>query len=92
MKNLIALIAERRRFAKKDVKEILDELVNVLEEHAVSGESITIHGLGTLKNTVIKERKGNDGKMLPTAIRTNFKLADNIRYANKRFKGLDKKE
>ena len=98
MKTILSLdelaeeIGKRRRFAKKDVREILDELVylfedlvadSALEENEKSRILVKARGFGHLYMQKIPVRKGNKGNMLPETTRTVFKLSKNIRNANK---------
>jgi nucleoid DNA-binding protein len=81
---LIKTIAQRADFAQKDVRVILDELIKVFEESALSGTEISVRGFGRLKFQQLKERtitKGKyAGRVLPPVKRITFKLAEGIRF------------
>jgi nucleoid DNA-binding protein len=81
---LITLIAHRLDFAKRDVKDILDELIKVFEESSLSNTEISVRGFGHLKFQQLKERtitKGKyAGRVLPPVKRITFKLAEGIRF------------
>ncbi len=90
--DLITELGRRTRYAKKDVKNILDGLVELFEElvenNPVSEENKTIElmrsrSLGKLYVQYIPERKDRVGEMLPSTSRIIFKLSENIRYADR---------
>ena len=85
MDAFIEIIAKRANFAKKDVKIILDTIVEIFTEVVVKGQILKIRGLGKLYTQIIPERKGNKGQVLPPADRVIFKLSENIRYAKQGF-------
>jgi nucleoid DNA-binding protein len=82
---VVSLIAERESFAKKDVKTILDSLIQIFEESALSETEISVRGFGKLTFSVLPARKGYNkqtGEMidLPPVKRILFRLAENIRF------------
>lgn len=94
MKNtndLIDYLANGRevKFAKMDVKELLDGIVEYFESCASSQEELKIRGFGKLTYVPIPAREissyidkqgiYHEAKSLPPAIKINFKLAENIR-------------
>ena len=62
MDAFIEIIAKRANFAKKDVKIILDTIVEIFTEVVVKGQILKIRGLGKLYTQIIPERKGNKDK------------------------------
>lgn len=81
--DFITELASRAGFTKSDVKLIYDTIVEMFEE-AVKEESILkLHNLGKLEVKKIKSRLGRNGESLPETNRVIFKLAENIRRANK---------
>lgn len=81
--DVISLIANRLSFTKGDVKNILiNGLVWVLEESVKRDKVVKIYGLGKLysQEILIKDKNGGEPKI---AKRNVFRLAKNIRYANK---------
>lgn len=92
MKNtddLITYISKSRRFTKEDVKIIIEGLIEFMEICAENQEEMKIRGFGKLSYIPIPAREisgytdkqGNyhNPKSLPPAIKTNFRLAENIR-------------
>jgi nucleoid DNA-binding protein len=89
--DLIEYLANGRKvkFAKMDVKEILDGIVEFFEECAENQESLKVRGFGFLSYIPISARdisgytdkQGvyHEPKKLPPAIKVNFRLAENIR-------------
>lgn len=90
----IKIIAKRAHFTRKDVKDILDEMIRLFEETVEDYEFdfskeknvtlLRIRGFGKLCATLIPERKGNKGETLPPTTKVYFTLAENIRQANKK--------
>ncbi len=87
--DLITYISKSRRFTKEDVKIILEALIEFMEICAEKQEEMKVRGFGKLtyvpippriissytdKNGVFHEEKN-----LPSAIKINFRLAENIR-------------
>jgi len=95
---LITVLSKRAKFVKKDVKIILDELTNLLEELVFTDNGIFENGkakillrvrdFGILKIVPIPERLGNDGKLLPASSKIVFSLGERIRFANRREKDV----
>lgn len=92
---VIDYIAKKKRFAKKDVKEILDGLIELYEDCAASGTIIKIRSFGKLHYIKIPPRKisgytdkfgrYHEPRDLPEAIKVNFKLSENIRQLAQTF-------
>lgn len=80
----IEIVAKRTGFIKKDVKEILDAMINVFVESVINNIEIKIRGFGKMYCQIIPPRLGKNGQELPEAKRVIFKLAETIRYANKK--------
>ncbi len=83
MDDAITLIADKKNFTKGDVKEILEGLVWLMEESVKKGKTLKIYGFGKLYSQVIKI-KGKDGEEPATTKRNIFKLAKNIRFADRK--------
>lgn len=94
MKNtndMIEYLANGReiKFAKMDVKELLNGVVEYFEECAKNGDELKIRGFGKLTYVPIPPRTissytdkngfFHEEKNLPSAIKINFRLAENIR-------------
>lgn len=89
--DLIEYLANGRnvKFAKMDVKEFLNGLVEFFESCAEQNEEIKIRGFGKLTFVPIPERtisefvdkKGiyHESKVLPPTVKVNFRLAEGIR-------------
>lgn len=87
--DVVKMIAFKKKFAEKDVKEILDGLVEVIEECAMEGIVVKMRSFGKLDYTRIPPRsvkaytekngKYHPAKELPETIMVNFRLAQNIR-------------
>lgn len=89
--DLIEYLANGRKvkFAKMDVKEILDGIVEFFEECAENQEVLKVRGFGVLSYVPIPAREVSgytdkqgvfhEPKSLPPAIKINFRLAENIR-------------
>ncbi len=89
--DLIEYLANSRKvkFAKMDVKELLDGIVEYFQECAEKQEELKVRGFGKLHFVPIPAREiseytdkqGNyhEPKSLPPAIKINFRLAENIR-------------
>jgi len=92
--DLISEIAKRSRFSKSDIKIILDNFTELLED-LVREESnnfddnsdskllLKSRGLGNLYSQRIKERKGSKGEQLPETTRVVWRLSENIRFAGR---------
>ena len=68
MDSFITLLAKRKNFAKKDVKIILEGIIEIFRETVIQGQILKIRGLGKLYTQIIPERKGNKGQVLPPHI------------------------
>lgn len=92
MKNtddLITYISKSRRFTKEDVKIVLEGLIEFMEICAENQEEMKVRGFGKLTYVLIPPRiissytdkNGvfHEEKNLPSAIKINFRLAENIR-------------
>ena len=84
--------AKKANFTQGDIVLILDSLIETLEDCVKEGNSVKVKGLGILNIGKIRARKGYDavrGKAteFPEAVRVNFRLSDNIRFAYKNSKG-----
>lgn len=89
--DLIEYLANGRKikFAKMDVKEILDGIVEFFEECAENQEVLKVRGFGVLSYIPIPARNisgytdkqgvYHEPKSLPQTIKINFRLAENIR-------------
>lgn len=90
--DLITELAKRGKFTKSDVKVLFDEFVGLLEELVYEnrfseGEKtkvlMKVRNLGNLYSQRIPARKGKDGQELPETNRVIFRLAENIRFADR---------
>lgn len=82
--SFIEMVAKRANFTKKDVKIILDTIIEIFTEIVLKGQTLKIRSLGKLYTQVIPARKGVKGQMLPPADRVIFRLSENIRWSKQR--------
>lgn len=82
-KDLINRISESSGFLKKDVEELIDSFVAVLEKTLAEGESIKLVGLGTF---IVKESKPQyrdvrtgEVKEAPTRKLVKFRISQTLR-------------
>ena len=85
----ISDIAQRAGFTKGDVKLIFDTIVKLFEEYARKGTVVKLRSLGKLYYQTIPARKGRNGEDLPPTTRVIFRLAENIRWADKPFRNTE---
>jgi nucleoid DNA-binding protein len=79
-KEFVKVVAKRANFTQGDVEIILDTITKIFEEATLEGVEIRVRKFGRLYHQTLPERKGGlNGKILPPARRTAFRLADNIR-------------
>ena len=81
-------IARKASFTQRDVGIILDTIVEFFEESVRNNVTIKIKNFGRLSTTTVKKRVGynavkGESQEFPETTRVNFKLASNIRTANK---------
>lgn len=55
---LLAIVAERLDFSKKDTEEVVDTLLDVISEALVKGDKVVLSGFGTFE---VRERIGRTG-------------------------------
>jgi nucleoid DNA-binding protein len=84
----IRKVAKKASFTQNDVGIILDTIIEVFEESARDGIIIKIKNVWKLTVTKVKKGMGYnavEGKAqeFPETTRVNFKLASNIRMADK---------
>lgn len=89
MKQFIKLLSKRARFSEKDTKILIDEMIAILEEYASKGKDLNIRRMGKLYRQILPVRKGKDGIIYPEAVRTVFRLSENIRYAHKKLESIN---
>ena len=82
MDDVVTLISNKKRYSKGDVKEILEGLIWLMEESVKKGKVLKIRGLGKLYSQDIKVKGINGGK-ITSAKRHIFRLAKNIRFADR---------
>lgn len=82
MGDAITLIANRQNYTHSDVKNILLGLAWLMEESVKRGKTLKIYGLGKLYSQQIetKDKNGGEPKL---AKRHIFRLAKNIRFADR---------
>jgi nucleoid DNA-binding protein len=89
----IRIISQRAGFTQGDVKEIYNAIVEMFEESARDGVELKLKGFGKLYYQMLDERNvsgytGSDGVFHPPVThppttKIVFRLAENIRYADK---------
>lgn len=79
----ISDLAGKSRFSKSDCKIIYDEIVALFEGYAREGTTVKLRSFGRMYSQIIPERKGSKGEILPETTRIIFRLAENIRYADR---------
>lgn len=83
----ISEVARRARFTKKDIRLILNIIVEILTEAARNNRNVVVRGLGELYTQTLPERKSSKlfgETRLREAKRVAFRLSRNIRDAWKR--------
>ncbi len=81
----IARIAEKTNLTKKDSKEALDAVLEIVEEELVKGEKVQLVGFGTFEVRTRKERKGRNPKnpsmemIIPASKSPVFKAGKNLK-------------
>lgn len=56
--DLVTLVSEQTGKSKKDIKEVVDSLINVIEHKVASGNEVNIFGFLNFKNVTRKARTG----------------------------------
>lgn len=80
----ITELSTRAHFSKKDVGIILNTIIEIFTEVARMNATLKIRSFGKLYCQDIPARKGKGNIDLPPAKRIVFKLAENVRYSQKR--------
>ncbi len=90
----ITMLAQKAGFTKGDIKVILDSIIEIFEEAVLNRTIIKLKYFGKLdfqqllvRNVAGYTTKSGEKvlpKILPETTRVTFKLAENIRYADKR--------
>ena len=66
--DLVAKIAEKTGFKKKDAEAALDAILDVIEEALVEGDSVRLIGFGTFETRSRKARTGRNPQKPDTII------------------------
>jgi nucleoid DNA-binding protein len=82
--DFITEIANRAKVTKGDIELILEIIISVFADVVRENAILKVRSFGKLYTQKIPKRAGRDGVVLPTTTRVIFKLAENIRYAEKR--------
>lgn len=80
----VQLLADRSGFTKWDIYKMLDELGNLIEKEVYEGgENISIGGLGSFKQAIIKNETSDEFKVLsftPIPSMNNDSLKEWFKY------------
>lgn len=77
--DLVRMISERAGFIQGDVRLILDTLVEIMKEAIKKDMTVRIAGFGKLYATLLPERKGSKGEILPPAKRIVFRIGSTFK-------------
>ncbi len=85
-KELIDIVAEKRRITKKEAEMLVDTVFDTIVEKAISGDKILISGFGTFKVHQRLERRGVSPKtketmIIPASKTLTFKPSNRLKDA-----------
>ena len=66
--DLVAKVADKTGFKKKDAELALDAVLNTIEEALVAGDSVRLIGIGTFETRSRKARTGRNPQQPDTVI------------------------
>jgi nucleoid DNA-binding protein len=86
--DFITEVALRANFTKTDIELILETIIAVFIDVVKENAILKVRGFGKLYTQKLPARKGKAGISLPPTTKIIFKLAETIRYAEKRERQL----